>query len=305
MICWLLVLCAISLAVAVVALFLRTSGMRRDLDDVLVAAAAKEGEPGARQLGMLERWRPDGSSPEDGPVALAVPERRWTYGRDYMRAFIDAIAERPVPGKPGESWLSVYAGPILGWDMAFAVSLACFVVLAWLALAAVAPAACLGGWLPRLCLLLAAMGALYGLADVAEDLKLRRIFRIAREIRAKTGGAPPPPPGVGRNFDPEAAALAEPPGGREAPDFAPDEPEIEELYAVDPPYDAASTPPAPPAVLGIEPEQLDDAEVDAANALTRIKLVAIFLSIIGAIVFWLLSEIGKRLPRRAAAVKSS
>ena len=283
MICWLLVLCAISF-VAAVALFLRTNGMRRGLDDVLGAAAAKEG----------------------GASALVVPERCWTYERDYMRAFIDAIAEKSVPGKPGESWLSVYAGPILGWDMAFAAAFACFVVLAWLAAAVALPADRLWGWAPRVCLFLAAMGAAYGVADIAEDVKLRRIFRTAREIRAKTETAPaPPPPGVGENFDPETAALAEAPGSAEAAGFKAHEPEPEEVYDDEPPREPGTARVEPPAAPGIESEPLDDAEVDAANALTRIKLVTIWGSLLGALVFGLLSYAGKRLPRRGAAVKSS
>jgi hypothetical protein len=274
---WLLVLCVISL-VAAVALFLQASVRRRDLDDVLVAAATKAGGPRARLLGMFERWEPDGPPPAGRPVALAVPERRWTYERDYMRAFIDAIAGKPVPGKPGESWLSIYAGPILGWDMAFAAAFACFIVLAWATVIAALPANWLWGWAPRACLVFAALGAVYGVADIAEDVKLRHIFRTAREIGPPVGGAaaPPPPRGVGRNFDPEAVVLTETPGG------------------------GAAAEPRP-----TRPEPLDDAEVDAANALTRLKLVTITFSVIGFLAFLSLAFAGEHLPRHGEAAKDS
>jgi hypothetical protein len=131
-----------------------------------------------------------------------------------MRAFIDAISSREVPGLPGMTWLAAYEGPILRRDIAFAVALACFIVLAWSIVIVAWPADRLDGWPARLAWVFAALGGAYGIADVAEDMKLRRIFRQARTAPA-----------------------------------------------------------------------LDDADVTAANALTRIKLATIGASVIGAITF--------------------
>src|SRR5262249_37417202 len=113
-------------------------------------------------------------------------------------------------------------GPILRRDIAFAVALACFIVLAWSIVIVAWPADRLGGWPTRLAVVFAALGGVYGIADVAEDLKLRRIFRQAR---------------------------------------------------------IAAT--------------LNEAEVGAANALTRIKLVTISASIIGLVTFIVLVVVGK------------
>ena len=63
-------------------------------------------------------------------------------------------------------------------DIAFAVSLAASIVLFWLAVATVSWAP---PWLRGLAIFAAFMGALYGVADVAEDLKLVAILRDPRK----------------------------------------------------------------------------------------------------------------------------
>ncbi len=72
-------------------------------------------------------------------------------------------------------------------DIAFAISLGAFIVLFWLAIAAVAWSPPLQGawhspWLSRVAIFAECMGFLYGFADVAEDLQLIAILRGPRDI---------------------------------------------------------------------------------------------------------------------------
>jgi hypothetical protein len=182
-----------------VILFEITSARRRRLDRALL------GSKGGKQLGLFTAW------PSPSPLALAEPERRWTYDQDYMVAFIDTLY------RDDPEWLAYYAGPILRPDILFAIAFAACIVATALLGAQLYP------WTARPALFAAAMGVVYGSADIAEDLKLQRILRRASQVLSR-----------GRRED---VALA------------------------------------------------DAAEVDATNALTRLKIASIVLSGIGLCIF--------------------
>lgn len=212
-------------------LYLWTAVRRHKLDAALIRAATPSNnfQAGPRQIGLVEAWSPDSS------LALAVPERRWTYDQDYMIKFIEAAQTQRVPGATrirfgGEqgdvSALDYYRRSILGLDIWFAIAFALFIVCAAL-LAAEWFAGWL--WLARAWVIVACMGILYGVADVAEDIKLRRILDHAERLaRLKKG-------------DHETS-----------------------------PRDTV---------------EADAAQVDAANTLTRVKLVTVSLSLIGLVAF--------------------
>ena len=170
---------------------------------------------------------------------LDPPERLPTYDQDYMIAFIAAARDAVVNGRNG---LAFYAGPILSWDIGFALAFAAFVVAADMTMAEWL-AAC--PWAARACLILACMGLLYGAADVAEDVMLRKIFRNAESIEARR----------------QAGAI---------------------------PHAATAEQVAEKTVALREAELADAAQTDAANALTRLKMVTLFLSVIGIAVFYVI-----------------
>jgi hypothetical protein len=225
---WIL-LCA-TLFVITAALFLIAGAKRRGLNVLLKSAAASPNSlVSARpQLGFFTPWRPG------SPAALAPPERRWTYDQDYMIAFVNALERgRGDLGMPG---LRYYARPILRMDTWFAVFFAAFIVCTGLL-----ATDHLGEWpwIARAAVLGACLGAVYGVADVAEDVKLRSILMHAERV---TG----------------ARKLQDAPSSRTE-------------------HDDSS-----------EPETADAAQVDAANALTRIKLVMLSASVIGGLAFGIL-----------------
>jgi hypothetical protein len=140
------------------ALFLITTVQRNRLDVALTRAATVRSQ---------------------ATTALDPPERRPTYDQNYLIAFIEDARSQDIAN--GRSALDFYAETILAWDIWFAVAFAVFIALAGL-LAADWLAA--WPWAARACLVLACMGILYGMADVAEDLTLRKIFRHAEELAA-------------------------------------------------------------------------------------------------------------------------
>ena len=113
---------------------------------------------------------------------LAAPERRWTYDHDYIVRFLGALLRSPPSGQSSPYWLDFYAGPILRWDLAFAVCFATFIALASVLISGASGAPL---WLSRVTFLTAAMGIVYGVADIAEDLKLRSILRNAVQVHSK------------------------------------------------------------------------------------------------------------------------
>src|SRR5438874_13407072 len=100
------ILCGV-LFVAAAILFLIAGASRRKLDAALKGAAAPDSAnpDRMRQPGLFDRWTPN--------MALAVPERRWSYDQDYMIAFIQAIRPQRIStgagAGPGIPALRYYA----------------------------------------------------------------------------------------------------------------------------------------------------------------------------------------------------
>jgi hypothetical protein len=203
-------------------LFVITSTRRRQLDRALIRSVVPKRVPVVRirQLGLFTAW------PSKDRLALAQPERRWTYDQGYMVAFIEAMYRGQSSEGESRDWIRFYAGPVLHPDIMFAIAFAACIVATALLVAQLWPLP----WLTRAAFLSAAMGVVYGSADIAEDLKLQRILRQARRILSAEE----------RHDSNEAVALA------------------------------------------------DAAEVDAANALTRLKVTCIVLSVIGICIFLVL-----------------
>jgi hypothetical protein len=119
----------------------------------------------------------------DERKVTVAPEVLWTYDNAYLDYFVQRTAAVTAWGSPA---LELYWKFVLRADMAFAVSLAASIVLFWLAIATVSWAP---PWLRGLAIFAAFMGALYGVADVAEDLKLVAILRDPRKNRVQAATA--------------------------------------------------------------------------------------------------------------------
>ena len=119
----------------------------------------------------------------DERKVTVAPEVLWTYGNAYVDYFVQRTAAVTAWGSPA---LELYWKFVLRADMAFAVSLAASIVLFWLAVATVSWAP---PWLRGLAIFAAFLGALYGVADVAEDLRLVAILRDPRKNRAQAATA--------------------------------------------------------------------------------------------------------------------
>ncbi len=186
-----------------------------------VDAALREAANGHAAIGIFELCGP-GASNAIHDKALVAPERLWCYDEAYLDTFVEVAAKSTTSF--GDRALLRYVRPALVWnDVAFAIALSLFSVLALLG---IAPFLSRQPWSSYLMLIFASMGVCYGVADVAEDWKLLTIL---------DNGAP---------VDPTGAA--------------------------------------------------------SANALTRVKLVTISISIIGGATFLLLSLVAK-LSRRFSA----
>lgn len=271
----LVVTCAV-LFVLSLALYLLTAAKRHRLDAALAARARKLNKP-----------------------APAEPERRASYDQDDLIAFIeDARAEEIAPSRTA---LDYYARSILGWDIWFAVAFAAFIVAANVLAADLLAA---WPWASRACLIFACMGALYGIADVAEDLTLRKIFRQAEVIAARqkllqveeAAGADIAPEEPA-DEEPEAEETgAEATAAKEAAaeEAAAGETGAEELTAEETAADEAADEEAAAEEAAAKKAALKDAapadaaQTDAANALTRLKMVSITTSVIGVLVFFLI-----------------
>jgi hypothetical protein len=103
---------------------------------------------------------------------LVVPEELWTYDADYIERFAKAASRADLPNRQMTA-LALYIGPVLRWDVAFAVALGLFIAIVGFAAAALMDEPLLGGPL----IFCGSMGLVYGAADVAEDLKLISILR--------------------------------------------------------------------------------------------------------------------------------
>jgi hypothetical protein len=106
---------------------------------------------------------------------VPFPEPRWNYEVGGLREFVDAVRRR----EPGA--LEFYVEKVLGVsDRWFAVMLAGFTASLWLCVALLPPPGWLEWaypWLAWLAAPLGAMAILYGISDLAEDIKLVAILR--------------------------------------------------------------------------------------------------------------------------------
>ena len=121
------------------------------------------------------RW--DRACKASGNPALGIPERSWSYDAHDLQAF----ARAAWPVRIGRrSALDFYVHDILRRsDIAFAIALAAVTAFVCYQIA-VAPLRCvLFNWAAVPC---GAMAILYGIADVAEDLKLSSILKHPQSI---------------------------------------------------------------------------------------------------------------------------
>ena len=175
---WLLPLAAVLLFIAI-ATFLVGGWYRTRI------GAAMQGADARKPLGMFSLS--SGNAAETLRTrALVVPELLWTYDADYLERFATAASGVRLPDR--QTALAVYIGPTLCSDIAFAVALGLFVALTAFAAAVCVADPLIGGAL----IFCGVMGAVYGAADVAENLKL---IAILKDWRATTGGQPQPAAG--------------------------------------------------------------------------------------------------------------
>jgi hypothetical protein len=120
---------------------------------------------------------------QGGPID--VPERvKPYYDAAYLNKFI-SIAENQGTTL-GKSALELYIRPTLLWiDIWFAISYAIFLAFFWLGVLTLLEEHSVLAFVSKFCL---AMAVAYGIADVAEDLLLVRLFSRGTEV-AKSEGA--------------------------------------------------------------------------------------------------------------------
>jgi hypothetical protein len=127
--------------------------------------------------GAAGRVRWDLACNASGNPAMRIPERSWSYDAHDLQAFANA-AQHVRIGR--QSALDFYVHNILKRsDICFAIALAAVTAFVCYEIA-VAPLRCvLFNWAA---LPLGAMAILYGIADVAEDLKLASILKHPQNI---------------------------------------------------------------------------------------------------------------------------
>ncbi|WP_342740319.1 hypothetical protein [Bradyrhizobium sp. B117] len=109
---------------------------------------------------------------------LKIPERMlpWGYNADQVRQVKERLRGKLVDDR--QTLLDVYVSPVLYWnDIVFAVGIAVFSASLWLWVLLQFEPTGLARWLV---IIFAASGVLYGIADVAEDVMLARLFRANR-----------------------------------------------------------------------------------------------------------------------------
>jgi hypothetical protein len=113
-----------------------------------------------------------------GP-SMKVPERVFPfYDAEYLNNFIRIADGALTPS--GKSALSLYVQPVLLWiDIGFAVFCAGFAAFFWFG---VLQLSWRHAWLEEVFRFFLTMALLYGLADVAEDLWLVRLFSKKRPV---------------------------------------------------------------------------------------------------------------------------
>jgi hypothetical protein len=188
--------------------------------------AALKGSPNAKPIGMFNLARNNAMDMLE-QKSLAIPEGLWTYDSFYLERFARAAHAAHLPR--GGTALESYMGPTMNADILFAIAFGLFIALFEFGAATVFLKQC-----PTVgcaVLFFACMGAVYGVADVAEDLKLKSILKDWHGVAA-------------------------------------------------------------------EQIRVDGGEAAAANALTRIKIVTISLSILGGAVFLIFTGIAAVIYRR-------
>jgi hypothetical protein len=103
--------------------------------------------------------------------SIPIPERRWTYDAHDLEDFADAAKRAGM--------LDDYIAILRGSDLCFAISLSAVTAFIWYQVALSPMPFAVLNWAA---LPLGAMAILYGIADVAEDLKLATILRHPKSI---------------------------------------------------------------------------------------------------------------------------
>jgi hypothetical protein len=120
-----------------------------------------------------------GDAEDWSAYSLVPPERVWCYGPEYLGAFRDRASAAKTSF--GDTALQRYLHPVLMWnDIAFAILTGLFAALAdiGIALAVSKPSVQL------IFFCLAAVGLVYGIADVFEDLTLINILKVPSLVDA-------------------------------------------------------------------------------------------------------------------------
>jgi hypothetical protein len=134
--------------------------------------AALKGSRNAGRLRMFSLARNDAMDTLE-QTNLAIPERLWTYDNFYLEKFARAAHAATLPR--GGTALESYTGATMKADIVFAAAFGLFLTLFEFDIATF-----LLKQYPTVSgavLFFACMGAVYGVADVAEDLKLISILK--------------------------------------------------------------------------------------------------------------------------------
>jgi hypothetical protein len=118
--------------------------------------------------------------------AVRLPEKQWNYEAQGLRNFVEAVG-----GAKSEA-MTRYIRVLRVSDIAFAVALAGTTAYLWYWIATLAPPPELQWAYPYLTWLaapLGAMGVIYGISDIAEDLKLAKILNDGDRIDAAEAAA--------------------------------------------------------------------------------------------------------------------
>jgi hypothetical protein len=171
---WLYWFIAAGFFVATVVTFFANVKSRRALGETLE-------REGRKSIGIFALSRGDVSKTLDG-CNLVAPEKLWTYDEEYVERFVRATAYAQASGRI-ESPLVLYVTfSLRRWDLWFAIALmicTAMIDFGWsCALLVAHPTA------SRIVLLAACMGILYGVSDIAEDLKLAGILDDPGQIDA-------------------------------------------------------------------------------------------------------------------------
>jgi len=166
-----LVAAAFGLASSVI--YLVNAPSREAIDLVLESPSKSRFEVGMFTVckrGDAEDW---------SAYSLVPPERVWCYGPEYLGAFRDRASAARTSF--GDTALQRYLQPVLMWnDIAFAILTGLFAAFAdiGIALAVSKPS------IQLIFICLAAVGLVYGIADVLEDIALINILKIPSLVDA-------------------------------------------------------------------------------------------------------------------------